>query len=63
MPTKAVVQPAKPRKLLVLDQVAGFYHDCIPYWNKALEIMATEKEAGALAALVCKTAPGEESNK
>jgi HEAT repeat protein len=27
---------------------------------KALEIMATEKEAGALAALVCKTAPGEE---
>ena len=27
---------------------------------KALEIMATEKEAGALAALLCKTAPGEE---
>lgn len=45
MPTKAVVQPAKPRKLLVLDQVTGFYHDCIPYWNKTLEIMGQKTGA------------------
>ncbi len=45
MPTKAAVQPAKPRKLLVLDQVTGFYHDCIPYWNKALEVMGEKTGA------------------
>jgi type 1 glutamine amidotransferase len=45
MPTKAVVQPAKPRRLLVLDQATGFYHTSIPYWNKALEIMGEKTGA------------------
>ncbi len=49
MPAKAIVPPAKPRKLLVIDQrgPGGFYHDCIPYWNSALEIMG--KKTGAFS--------------
>jgi type 1 glutamine amidotransferase len=45
MPTKAVVEPAKPRKLLVIDLVNGFYHTSIPYWNKALEMMGEKTGA------------------
>ncbi len=45
MPAKAIVQPAKPRKLLVIDKLTGFYHDSIPYWNKALEIMGQKTGA------------------
>ncbi len=45
MPTKAIVPPAKPRKLLVIDKLTGFYHDSIPYWNKALEIMGQKTGA------------------
>jgi uncharacterized protein len=47
MPAKAIVQPAKPRKVLVMDTPGqgAFYHDCIPYWNKALEIMAQKTGA------------------
>jgi type 1 glutamine amidotransferase len=47
MPAKAAVPPATSRKLLVIDQVGprGFHHDCIPYWNKALEIMAQKTGA------------------
>ena len=45
MPSKVVVEPAQPRKLLVIDQVTGFYHDCIPYWNKTLEIMGEKTGA------------------
>lgn len=52
MPTKAVVEPAKPRKLLVVDLLGrgAFYHDCIPYWNKALEIMG--EKTGAFSVTV-----------
>ena len=45
MPTNAIVPPAKPRKLLVIDKVTGFYHDSIPYWNKTLEIMGQKTGA------------------
>jgi type 1 glutamine amidotransferase len=45
MPTKAVVEPAKPRKLLVIDLVKGYYHTSIPYWNKTLEIMGEKTGA------------------
>jgi uncharacterized protein len=52
MPAKAVVEPAKPRKLLVVDILGrgAFYHDCIPYWDKALEIMG--KKTGAFSVVV-----------
>ena len=50
MPTEAVVKPEKPRKLLVIDKVGGFYHDSIPYWNKALEIMG--EKTGAFSVTV-----------
>ena len=50
MPTKPVVEPNKPRKLLVIDKVGGFYHDSIPYWNKALQIMG--EKTGAFTAVV-----------
>ena len=45
MPTKAVAEPAKPRKLLVIDLVNGYYHTSIPYWNKALEMMGEKTGA------------------
>lgn len=45
MPTNAIVAPAKPRKLLVIDKLTGFYHDSIPYWNKVLEIMGQKSGA------------------
>jgi len=47
MPTKAVVEPAKPRKLLVFNLCQGFRHSSIPYWDKALEIMG--KKTGAFS--------------
>ncbi|MEJ2649208.1 MAG: ThuA domain-containing protein [Sedimentisphaerales bacterium] len=52
MPTKAVVEPNKPRKLLVVDILGprAFYHDCIPYWDKALEIMG--EKTGAFSVVV-----------
>ncbi|KPL23054.1 MAG: hypothetical protein AMJ75_06890, partial [Phycisphaerae bacterium SM1_79] len=45
MPTKAVVEPAKPRKLLVFNLCQGFRHSSIPYWDKALEIMGNKTGA------------------
>jgi type 1 glutamine amidotransferase len=45
MPTKAVVEPNKPRKLLVFNLCQGFVHSSIPYWDKALEIMAEKTGA------------------
>ena len=45
MPAKAVIEPNKPRKLLVIDLVRGFAHTSIPYWNKALEIMGEKTGA------------------
>ncbi|MBN1972809.1 MAG: ThuA domain-containing protein [Sedimentisphaerales bacterium] len=52
MPTKAVVEPAKPRKLLVIDILGqgAFPHTSIPYWNKALQIMG--EKTGAFTAVV-----------
>ncbi len=45
MPTKAVAEPAKPRKLLVFNLCQGFKHSSILYWDKALEIMAQKTDA------------------
>jgi uncharacterized protein len=52
MPAKAIVEPSKPRKLLVVDLLGrgAFYHDCIPYWDKALEIMG--QKTGAFSVVV-----------
>ena len=40
MPDKPVVQPERPRRMLVFNLSQGFKHSSIPYWAKALEIMA-----------------------
>lgn len=45
MPAKAVVEPAKPRKILVFNLCQGFRHSSIPYWDKALEIMGEKTGA------------------
>ena len=45
MPAKAVVAPAKPRKMLVFWRCETFYHDVIPVANKALEIMGAKTGA------------------
>jgi type 1 glutamine amidotransferase len=50
MPNKAVVEPAKPRKLLVFNLCQGYRHSSIPYWDKALEIMA--KKTGAFTVVI-----------
>jgi len=52
MPTKAVVEPSKPRKLLVIDILGqrAFKHTSIPYWNKTLQIMG--EKTGAFTAVV-----------
>jgi type 1 glutamine amidotransferase len=52
MPAKPAVEPNKPRKLLVIDLLGrgAFYHDSIPYWNKALEIMG--EKTGAFSVVV-----------
>jgi type 1 glutamine amidotransferase len=39
MPSRPIVEPAKPRTMLVFSLCNGFQHDCIPYWAKALDIM------------------------
>ncbi len=45
MPTKVIVEPEKPRKILVFNLCQGFRHSSIPYWDKALEIMGQKTEA------------------
>jgi len=45
MPTAPVVQPQKPRKMLVFDRCDGFKHSSIPYWDKVLEVMAAKTKA------------------
>jgi type 1 glutamine amidotransferase/HEAT repeat protein len=45
MPAKAVVQPQKPRKLLVFNLCEGYRHESIPYGAKALEIMGQKTGA------------------
>jgi hypothetical protein len=52
MPTKAVVEPTKPRKMLVINKLGpgAFRHSCIPYWDKALEIMG--QKTGAFSVVI-----------
>jgi type 1 glutamine amidotransferase len=50
MPNKAVVEPAKPRKLLVFNLCQGYRHSSIPYWDKALQIMA--QKTGAFSVVI-----------
>jgi len=45
MPTTYIAEPKKPRKLLVFYLCKGYKHECIPYWNRTLEIMG--KKTGA----------------
>ncbi|NLK40483.1 MAG: ThuA domain-containing protein, partial [Planctomycetes bacterium] len=47
MPDKPVVQPERPRRMLVFSLCKGFNHSSIPYWAKALDIMA--EKTGAFA--------------
>ena len=49
MPNKPIVEPNKPRKLLIFNLCQGFRHSSIPYWDKALEIMA--QKTGAFTAV------------
>jgi len=50
MPSKPVVKPAKPRKLLVFNLCKGFRHSSIPYWDKTLQIMG--RKTGAFSVVV-----------
>jgi len=45
MPDKPVVKPARPRTMLVFSLCNGFKHKSIPYWDKALGIMAEKTGA------------------
>ena len=44
-PAKPIVEPAKPRKMLMFDFCAGFKHSSIPYWAKTFDIMAEKTGA------------------
>jgi type 1 glutamine amidotransferase len=50
MPSKAIVEPNKPRKLLVFNLCQGYRHTSIPYWDKALQIMA--QKTGAFSVVI-----------
>lgn len=50
MPTAAVVKPAQPRRLLVIDRCEGFKHSCVPFWDKALQIMG--EKTGAFSVVI-----------
>jgi type 1 glutamine amidotransferase/HEAT repeat protein len=50
MPSKAIVRPAAPRKVLVFWRCEGFFHTSIPVANKAFEIMG--KKTGAFDTVV-----------
>jgi len=52
MPSKPTVKPATPRKLLVFNLCGpkGFRHGCIPYWDKALQIMG--EKTGAFSVVI-----------
>ncbi|MCD6174181.1 MAG: ThuA domain-containing protein [Planctomycetes bacterium] len=45
IPNSPVVQPVKQRTMLVFSFCRGYKHSCIPYWDKALDIMG--KKTGA----------------
>ena len=48
-PEKATAEPAKARKILVFWLCKGWFHECIPVANKAIEIMG--KKTGAYEAV------------
>ena len=50
MPTEAVVKPAQPRRLLVIDRCEGFKHSSVPFWDKALQIMG--EKTGAFSVVI-----------
>ncbi|MHC4517405.1 MAG: ThuA domain-containing protein, partial [Planctomycetota bacterium] len=50
MPDKAVAKPAKPRRMLVIDRCEGFKHSCVPFWDKALQIMG--EKTGAFSVVI-----------
>ncbi len=50
LPATAPAKPVKPRKILVFDRTEGFYHDCIPCCDKAIELMGSK--TGAYAATI-----------
>lgn len=45
MPDKPVIKPERPRVMLVFSLCNGFKHSSIPYWAKALDIMAEKTGA------------------
>jgi len=45
MPTQPVVEPDVPRTVLVFSLCKGFEHSSIPYWIKALDVMAEKTGA------------------
>jgi type 1 glutamine amidotransferase len=45
LPEKAIVQPAKPRKLMVYVESKGFYHDSIPVAAMAIKMMGDKTGA------------------
>jgi type 1 glutamine amidotransferase len=45
VPAKATAKPLKARKILVFWLCRGYYHECIPVANKAIELMG--KKTGA----------------
>jgi hypothetical protein len=51
MPTKAVVTPEKPRKMLVFWRCEGFFHTVIPVANEALKIMGQKTGAFEVTAV------------
>jgi len=50
MPAEAVVKPAQPRRLLVIDRCEGFKHSSVPFWDKALQIMG--EKTGAFSVVI-----------
>jgi hypothetical protein len=49
LPDKATAKPAKARKILVFWLCKGWFHECIPVANKAIELMG--KKTGAFDAV------------
>ena len=50
MPGEAVVKPAQPRRLLVIDRCEGFKHSSVPFWDKTLQIMG--EKTGAFSVVI-----------
>ncbi|MCL5279700.1 MAG: ThuA domain-containing protein [Planctomycetes bacterium] len=51
MPTKAVAQPAQPRKMLIFWKCETFFHTVIPVANEALKIMGEKTGAFQVTAV------------